>query len=170
MTTQLEKLKRKLEAWESMDTTKLDPRSIQMDERLQARVERIETYDNQEALRRKSASQVDDLHRTITSALNFPMTPPLVADIKGVLYVVDGFHRTKAYLRAKLDMPARVMKTNWNTAARIAGIANCHLRARELTRTQRSEQCWQFLMGITRNGRIAYSGDHEHRFRFIVNT
>ena len=82
----------------------------------------------------------------------------LVAEINGDLFVIDGHHRLKAYKLAKRsEIPAKVYKTDWDTAVMVSKLVNLDRRALRMHKDQSMEACWQYLAAVTHQGKVSHS-------------
>ena len=71
----------------------------------------------------------------------------------GVLYVVDGHHRLRAYRLSKREtIPARVLPMKHLTAVLVSKLVNCAGRALEMHKEQRYDAAWQWLAAVTHRG------------------
>ncbi len=107
----------------------------------------------QRGVERRSEEHVGTLRLILEAALSMELDPVLVAEVDGVLFVVDGHHRLKAYKRAKRGtIPARVYRMDRLSAVLVSKLVNCADRALEMHSEQRLDAAWQYLASVTRGG------------------
>ena len=110
-------------------------------------------FRDQARVERRSEEHIGTMRLALEAAHSIELEPVLVADVAGVLYVVDGHHRLKAYKRAQREtMPARVMPLTKLEAVMVSKLVNCAERALEMHKEQRFDAAWQYLAAVTRQG------------------
>jgi AraC-like DNA-binding protein len=89
----------------------------------------------------------------LDAAHSIELEAVLVADVEGVLYVVDGHHRLKAYRQAKREaIPAHVLPMTRAGAVMVSKLVNCADRALEMHPEQRRDAAWQYMAAVTHRG------------------
>jgi uncharacterized ParB-like nuclease family protein len=127
--------------------------SLKTDDALQPREARMVPFRDQARVERRSEEHIGTMRLALEAAHSIELEPVLVADVAGVLYVVDGHHRLKAYRRAQREtIPARVMPLSKLEAVMVSKLVNCAERALEMHKEQRLDAAWQYLAAVTRQG------------------
>ena len=81
------------------------------------------------------------------------LTPVRLAEVEGVLYVVDGHHRLKAYNRAKREaIPAHVEAMTLAEASHASKLANVQGTKLEMHMIQKRNALWHHLAQVTHRG------------------
>lgn len=142
-----------LQRLQAAEVQQLPLASLKTDDALQPREARMVPFRDQARVERRSEEHVGMMRLALEAAHSIELEPVLVADVAGVLYVVDGHHRLKAYRRAQREtIPARVMPLTKLEAVMVSKLVNCAERALEMHKEQRFDAAWQYLAAVTRQG------------------
>lgn len=126
---------------------------LKTDDALQPREARMVPFRDQTRVEKRSEEHVGTMRLALEAAHSIELEPVLVADVAGVLYVVDGHHRLKAYRRAQREtIPARVMPLTKLEAVMVSKLVNCAERALEMHSQQKLDAAWQYLAAVTHRG------------------
>ena len=135
------------------DVQRLPLAALKTDDALQPREARMVPFRDQARVERRSEEHIGTMRLALEAAQGIELEPVLVADVAGVLYVVDGHHRLKAYKRAQREtIPGRVMPLTKPEAVMVSKLVNCAERALEMHKEQRFDAAWQYLAAVTRQG------------------
>lgn len=128
-------------------------KALNTDEALQPREARMVPFREQTKVERRSEEHAGTMRLALEAAHTVELEPVLVADVDGVLYVVDGHHRLGAYRLAKREtIPARVLSMKYLAAVLVSKLVNCAERALEMHKEQRYDAAWQWLAAVTHRG------------------
>jgi len=108
-----------------------------------------------EALRQDEQSEqhVHDMAQLLVADTASELAPLSIADVDGVLYIVDGHHRLRAYRRAKrAELPARVAKMTMTQASHASKLANVTHTKLEMLPAQKRNALWHHLAAIAPDG------------------
>ncbi|GAA3925294.1 ParB/RepB/Spo0J family partition protein [Luteimonas lutimaris] len=144
-----------LEWWQTTAATTVPLGELKEDPRLQPRAPEAIPVRDRITYRERSAAHVLEL----TTALQIATTlaPLLVAEVDGVLYVVDGHHRLAAYRRAsRTEAPVRVAKMTMAEAIAASKLVNCGQATLQVHNEQKREMAWQWLAEVTQRGAHPY--------------
>jgi len=126
---------------------------LKTDDTFQPRETRMVPFRDQARVERRSEEHIGAMRLALEAARGIELEPVLVADLGGVLYVVDGHHRLKAYRRAQREtIPARVLPMGKAEAVLVSKLVNCAERALEMHSEQKLDAAWQYLAAMTRRG------------------
>lgn len=104
----------------------------------------------QEAQREQHITDMAALLKADTKA---ELVPVQVAEVGGVLFVVDGHHRLQAYKRARREtIPARVQTMTMMEASHASKLANVQFTKLEMHPEQKRNALWHHLHHITLSG------------------
>jgi len=127
--------------------------ALKTDDTFQPREVRMVPFREQAKVERRSEEHIGTMRLVLEAAQGIELEPVLVADVNGVLFVVDGHHRLKAYRRAQREtLPARVYPMDRQRAVLVSKLVNCADRALEMHPEQRRDAAWQYLAAVTRQG------------------
>lgn len=127
--------------------------ALTTDDALQPREARMVPFREQTKVERRSEEHIGTMRLALEAAQGIELEPVLVAEVNGVLCVVDGHHRLKAYKRAQREtMPARVCPMDQRHAVLVSKLVNCSDRALEMHPEQRRDAAWQYLAAVTLRG------------------
>lgn len=145
-----------LEWWQQIAPTTVPLGELQEDPRLQPRAIEVVPLRDRATYRARSAAHVLEL----ATALQEPkaqLAPLLVAEVDGRLLVVDGWHRFRAYQRAKRKrVPVRVARMTMAEAIAASKLANCGQATLQVHNEQKREMAWQWLAEVTQFGASPY--------------
>lgn len=128
---------------------------LRTDEALQPRELRMVPFVKQRNVETRSEEHIGALRLALEAANCAELSPLLVAEIDGGLFVVDGHHRLKAYQRAQREIaPVRVVPMEHRMAVMVSKLVNCEARALEMHPEQRKDAAWQYLAHMTRQGAV----------------
>lgn len=146
-------VERALQRLQAAEVQHLPLASLKTDDALQPREARMVPFRDQARVERRSEEHIGTMRLALEAAHSIELEPVLVAEVAGVLYVVDGHHRMKAYRRAQREtIPARVMPLTKLEAVMVSKLVNCAERALEMHKEQRFDAAWQYLAAVTRQG------------------
>jgi len=92
------------------------------------------------------------------------LDPILVADVDGVLFLVDGHHRLRAYsLEKRQTVPARVLKVTRKQALIVSKLVNLDGSKLPMHNEQRKDAVWQYLAEVTLRGMIGLPAGQSQR-------
>lgn len=124
--------------------------AIKTDEAFQPRLECVLPYSIRVSTKERSNDHVAMMRLSLDASLTTNLEPVLAAEIEGVLYIVDGHHRLRAYRAAKREtIPARVCALSREEAVAASKLANCGPHRLPLMRAQRWESTWQWMAIVT---------------------
>ncbi len=148
----MEKLEALLTRWQAQDVRAVSVGKLRTDDALQPRDARIAPFTDRGRLESESERHVAQMaDRLVDSELE----PMLVADVDGVLYVVDGHHRLKAHKRAReRQARVRVLSVTWNDAVAASKLVNCGGAKLPLHPEQARECLWQSMAAATQHGML----------------
>lgn len=127
--------------------------SLKTNEALQPRETRMVPVKDQARVEKRSEEHTGTIRLALEAAQSIELEPVLVADVSGVLYLVDGHHRLKAYrLAQRENIPARVMPMKYLEAVMVSKLVNCSERALEMHAEQKRDAAWQYVAAVTRRG------------------
>lgn len=139
--------------------------TLKTDDTFQPREARMVPFKDQARVERRSEEHIGTMRLTLEAACGIELEPVLVADVDGVLYVVDGHHRLKAYRRAQREtIPARVMCMTRAGAVLVSKLVNCAERALEMHPEQKRDAAWQYMAAVTQRGAIGLPEGESLRF------
>jgi uncharacterized ParB-like nuclease family protein/transposase len=142
-----------LQRLQAVEVQHLPLSALKTDDALQPREARVVPFRDQARVERRSEEHVGAMRLALEAAHSIELEPVLVAKVAGVLYVVDGHHRLKAYRRAQREtIPVRVMPLTKLEAVMVSKLVNCAERALEMHKEQRFDAAWQYLATVTRQG------------------
>lgn len=142
-----------LRKWQELQPQMIAVTGIKTDDALQPRSERLVPLKDQHRVAKVSDDHVTRLCVALQGGKDEQLEPLLVADIDGVLYLVDGHHRLKAYRRAKRStVPVRVQSSTMADAVKVSKLVNVGGTKIPLTRDQAAEACWQTIADLTMRG------------------
>jgi len=143
---------------------------LRTDDAFQPRVERLVPYSDKGRTQRSSDRQTAALRLQLEASQAAQLPAVLVADIDGVLFIVDGHHRLRAYALAKREtIPARVWRLRRHTAALASKLVNCPDRSLDMHPKQYAEAAWQWLADVRRRG-VARLSDIGESYRTVQAT
>jgi len=126
---------------------------LKTDDTFQPREARVVPFKDQVKGERRSEEHIGTMRLALEAAHSIELEPVLVAQVEGVLYVVDGHHRLKAYSRAQREtIPARVLPMTRTGAVLVSKLVNCSERALEMHPEQKRDAAWQYLAAVTHRG------------------
>lgn len=138
--------------------------SLKTDDALQPREARMVPFREQTKVERRSEEHAGTMRLALEAAHGIELEPVLVADVAGVLYVVDGHHRLKAYrLARRKAIPARVLPMKHLAAVLVSKLVNCADRALEMHAEQKRDAAWQYLAVVTHRGTAALPASESTR-------
>ena len=138
-----------LRALQAAQAQRVPLASITMDADLQPRRLNVVQYGERFATQKASEHHMLDMLRHLKANPKNHLPPILLANDGERLLVVDGFHRTTAYMAARRQkIPARVYPLTKREAVMAAKLANLDNRALPLHRDQRIEVRWQQLAAV----------------------
>lgn len=124
---------------------------ITMDADMQPRRLNVVQYGERFAAQKASEHHRLDMLRHLQANPKNQLPPVLLAKVGERLHVVDGFHRTTAYMAAgRRNISARVYPLTRREAVMAAKLANLDNRALPLHRDQRVEVRWQQLAAVVK--------------------
>lgn len=127
--------------------------ALKTDEALQPREARMVPVKDQGRVERRSEEHTGTMRLALEAAQSIELEPVLVADVDGVLYVVDGHHRLRAYRLAQREtIQARVLPLKYPEAVMVSKLVNCAERALEMHAEQKRDAAWQYVAAVTRRG------------------
>jgi uncharacterized ParB-like nuclease family protein len=127
--------------------------ALKTDDTFQPRVARLVPFKEQGGVEARSDELIGNMRLTLEAAQHIQLEPILVADVDGVLFVIDGHHRLKAYRRARREtMPARVLPMDRRLAALVSKLVNAAGRALPMHKAQQLDAAWQYMAAVTRQG------------------
>jgi len=101
----------------------------------------------------QSAAHIDDMAKLLKADSKAELVPVQIADVSGVLYLVDGHHRLRAYSRAKRQtIPAHVAPMTLVQASNASKLANVTHTKLEMKGAQKKNALWHHLNAITDGG------------------
>ena len=103
----------------------------------------------------QSALHVHDMAQLLMADPKAELVPLKLAEVDGVLYVVDGHHRLMAYRRAKREtVPAHVAAMTLREASHASKLANITHTKLEMRPAQKRNALWHHLAAITHGGTL----------------
>lgn len=103
----------------------------------------------------QSALHVHDMAQLLKADPKAELVPLRLAEVEGVLYVVDGHHRLKAYRQAKREtVPAEVAAMTLREASHSSKLANITHTKLEMRPAQKRNALWHHLAVITYGGTL----------------
>lgn len=143
-----------LRRWQELPPQEIAIASIKIDAALQPRSGRLVPTKDQHRVTKASEEHVARLCVKLQGGKDEQLEPLLIADVDGVLYLVDGHHRLQAYRKAKRSLvPVRIRSSAMADAVMASKLVNLDGTKIPLTREQAAEACWQFLADLTLQGR-----------------
>lgn len=144
---------RTLERLKVAEVRQLSLDSLETDDALQPRVDRMVPFREQTKVERRSEEHIGTMRLMLEAAQGIQLEPVLVAEMEGELFIVDGHHRLNGYRRAKREtIPARVLPMKRTEAVMVSKLVNCGDRALEMHPEQKRDAAWQYLAGVTLRG------------------
>ena len=129
--------------------------ALKTDDALQPRVSRMVPYKDQARVDNRSEEHIGTMRLALEAGQSIQLEPVLVAEVDGILFIVDGHHRLNAYRRAQREtIPARVCSMERQQAVLASKLVNCADRALEMHPEQRRDAAWQYLAVVTRRGAV----------------
>jgi uncharacterized ParB-like nuclease family protein len=126
---------------------------LKIDDTFQPREARMVPFKDQARVERRSEEHIGTMRLALEAAQSIQLEPILVAEVDGVLFVVDGHHRLNAYKRAKREtIPTRVYPMDRQRAVLVSKLVNCTDRALEMHSEQKLDAAWQYVAAVTRRG------------------
>lgn len=142
-----------LQRLQSAEVQQLPLSALKTDDAFQPRMERLVPFRDRARIESNSTRHAGTMRLVLQASHTEQLEPVLVADVAGVLYVVDGHHRLKAYRLAQRDtIPARVLPMKHLMAVLVSKLVNCTERALEMHPEQQRDAAWQYLAAVTRRG------------------
>jgi ParB-like chromosome segregation protein Spo0J len=142
-----------LRAWREAAPQRVNTKAVKHDPALQPRnlaLLKLRDQARQEAMREEHIARMAAVLKLSDSA---ELEPLLLADIDGTLFVVDGYHRLRAYQRAgRAELPARVRATSHRKAAQLSKLVNLDGVKLPMHIEQLREAAWQYLATISARG------------------
>jgi len=127
--------------------------TLKTDDTFQPREARIMPLKDHARAERRSEEHIGTLRLALEATQSVQLEPVLVAEVDGVLYVVDGHHRLKAYRRAMREtIPARVLPMTRTGAVLVSKLVNCAERALPMYPEQCRDAAWQYMAAVTHRG------------------
>jgi len=149
----VEKLETLLKRWQAQDVCTVGIGKLRTDDALQPRDVRIAPFADRCRLQSESERHVA---RMAACLVDTELEPMLVADVGGVLFVVDGHHRLKAHKRAReRQARVRVLPMAWSDAVAASKLVNCGGAKLPLHAEQARECLWQFMAAATQHGMLS---------------
>ncbi len=146
-------VERALQRLQAAEVRHLPLSALKTDDVFQPRVSRLVPFREQGGVESRSEEHTANLRLTLEAAQHIQLSPVLVADIAGTLFVVDGHHRLKAYRRAQREsIPARILPMDYLSAVLVSKVVNCSKRALPMHKAQQLEAAWQYMVAVTRQG------------------
>lgn len=148
----MEKLEALLTHWQAQDVRTVSTGKLRTDPALQPRDACIAPFADRSRLESESERHIA---RMADCLVDSELEPMLVADVSGVLYVVDGHHRLKAHKRAReRQARVRVLSVTWNDAVAASKLVNCGGAKLPLHPEQARECLWQSMAAATQHGML----------------
>ena len=142
-----------LQRLQATEAQHLPLQTLKTDDTFQPREARMVPFKDQARVERRSEEHIGTMRLALEAAVSIQLEPVLVAEVDGVLFVVDGHHRLNAYKRAKREtIPARVYPMDQQRAVLVSKLVNCTDRALEMHSEQKLDAAWQYLAAVTRQG------------------
>jgi hypothetical protein len=141
-----------LRRWQETPPQNLPLHTVRTDPRYQPRCVSSVCYAGRQTWENSSAAHVNGLRDRLRL---LALDPILVADIDGVMFVVDGHHRLRAY-RAEgcSHVPARVLSVSDAQALQVSALANASAPlSLSMVADHRREALWRFLGSLLQYGR-----------------
>lgn len=136
-----------------METLEVPLREIKTHPALQPRDLSLVKLRDQPRLEAQSDDLVRHMAELLKASSQAQLAPLYVADVEGVLYVVDGHHRLRAYKRAKREtVPAHVKAMTLQQASHASKVANLTHTKLPMHPEQLRNACWHYLAHVTREG------------------
>ncbi|WP_313253351.1 ParB/RepB/Spo0J family partition protein [Stenotrophomonas acidaminiphila] len=150
----MERLEALLTEWRTIEPQQVALSRIKEAEAYQPRNVRLAPFRDRGRLEEASEAHVADLASKLGDGRD--LDPLLIADIDGILYLIDGHHRLKAYRRAgRQSAPVRIRGSTEAEALVASKAANCDGVKLPMHTEQRREAAWQYLAMLTMQGRQA---------------
>lgn len=126
---------------------------LKTDDTFQPRVARLVPFKEQGGVEGRSEEHIGNMRLALEAAQHIQLEPVLVADVDGVLFVVDGHHRLKAYRRAQREtISARVLLMDRRLAVLVSKVVNAAGRALPMHKAQQLDAAWQYMVAVTKQG------------------
>lgn len=149
----LENLKEELRKLRTQEVRRVAVSEVETDDGLQSRIHKACDY--KVAARAKEASQdhIDRMEAVLLAKASEDLTPVLLADVGGKLFVIDGHHRLEAYrTAARKTLPARVIAMDMKRAVALSRLVNTDGATLPLAHGQGAELAWQYVTEVTAKG------------------
>lgn len=152
-----------------MQTVKNDTRAVPLAEiqthpALQPRALFLIDLRDQARQERQSEEHIGHMAQVLKSNQSEQLAPITLADVEGVLYVVDGHHRLRAYKAAKREtVPATVRAATLRQAHQAAQVANLEGAKLAMHIKQRRSALWQYLATVTEQGNLPLPSGESQR-------
>jgi ParB-like chromosome segregation protein Spo0J len=144
-----------LKLWREQKPRVVPRESVKTDAALQPRVERLAPCQHWHRLEEQSAEHVACMRGVLAASITAELDPVLIAEVDGVLYLVDGHHRLRAYaLEKRQGVPARVLKVTDRQALITSKLVNLDGAKLPMHNEQRKDAVWQYLAEVTYRGRL----------------
>jgi ParB-like chromosome segregation protein Spo0J len=148
-------VERTLQRFQAAEVRQMPFASLKTDDAFQPREARMVPLKEHARVERRSEEHIGTMRLALEAAHSIELEPVLVAEVEGVLYVVDGHHRLKAYRRAQREtIPARVLPMTRTGAVLVSKLVNCAERALEMHPEQKRDAAWQYLAAVTHRGAV----------------
>jgi hypothetical protein len=150
----LKSLEEELKGWQGTEAETVKVSTIKAHPALQPRSEKATRFLDRPHTKRQSDDHVIALRMALEADAPKDLVAILVARVDRSLYVVDGHHRLQATKSAgRLTMKAHIKAMSLNHAVQLSRIVNVQNRSLPLTRGQKSEIIWQYLIELTQGGK-----------------
>lgn len=146
------------------DTRRVPVAEIQTHPALQPRALFLVDVRDQARQEKQSDDHVAHMAQLLKADASAELEPITLAEVDGVLFVVDGHHRLRAYRTAKRgEVPATVRTATLRQAHTAAQVANIEGAKLAMHAKQRRNALWQYLAAVTERGQLPLPSGESQR-------